>query len=103
MPTVRTTAELRDALERANLSGRVALHLPEGNVYLLNGTPLHISRIHVSLHSDGDGATLDAQGKSLHFETSLGGQLHLHRVHTRGGNAYVREGEPHDHGHHERK
>jgi hypothetical protein len=82
---VATTAQLRDALERSDANGRVTLYLPEGNVYPLNGTQLHIPSIHASLKSDGAGATLDAQGMSLHFDVAPGGQLHLHRVHTRGG------------------
>ena len=91
--TVNTTAQLRDALERPDANGRVALYLPEGNVYRLNGTQLQIRGIQVLLWSEGAGATLDAQGLSHHFVTSLGGQMHLHRVHTRG----VMVGLTHDH------
>ena len=85
MVTVNTTEQLRDELRRPNAKGHVALHLLEGHVYRLNGTQLHIDGIHASLHSDGVGATLDAEGKSLHWDVARGGQIHLHRVHTRGG------------------
>ena len=90
----------KGALERTDATRRVALHLPEGNVYRLNGTQLHIRNIHTSLHSEGVGATLDAQGISRHFDVAPGAQLHFHRVHTRGAMTGMAHGNgAHGHGH----
>ena len=60
----------------------VALHLPEGNSYQLGGAQLRVHNMNATLRSEGDGATLDAQGLSRHFDVALGGRLHLERVHT---------------------
>lgn len=76
-----------DALERGgDAKGRVTLHLPGGSLYRLDGTELRIHHLtHLSLQSEGTGATIDAQGLSRHFDCDRCPQLHLHRVRTQGG------------------
>ena len=97
--TVLTTAELRTALENPPPDGVVTLHLPQGNRYNLSGAQLRIHNINATLRSQGEGATLDAQGLSRHFDVALGGRLHLERVNLlhggfewTGGTALVRFG-----------
>ena len=87
LTTVNTTAELRHALANPPPNGRVALFLPEGNVYLLGGAQLRIHHINVSMASEGTGAILDAGGHSRHVDVALGGTLLLERIHLRHGGA----------------
>ena len=94
---INSTAVLRATFERPPADGRMSLLLRSG-VYKLT-RQLRVHRIDVSLRGEGEGATIDAQGFSRHFDVALGGRLHLERVHlinggsqASGGTALVRHG-----------
>ena len=46
----------------------------------------------MTLRSQGEGATIDAQGCSRHFDVSYGGELHLERVHLVNGGMQAKGG-----------
>jgi hypothetical protein len=83
---VHDTSALRRALSGVAPNSRVALYLPPAAVFRLGGTPLHVTNIELSLRSDADGATIDAQSLSRAFEVH-GGTLHLHTIHVANGRA----------------
>ena len=79
---VETTDELRAALVAG--SGLVYLHPA---VYALNGTPLNVSGLDVTLEGLGgeQGATLDAEGLSRAIDVFGGSRLTLRRIHVVNG------------------
>ena len=79
---VETTDELRTALDAG--SGLVYLH---PTVYALNGSPLNVSGLDVTLEGLGgeQGATLDAEGLSRAIDVTAGGRLTLRRIHVING------------------
>eukprot|EP00966_Prymnesium_polylepis_P184500 4276364-Prymnesium_polylepis.1 len=91
---------MRDAVTRPPANGQVHLHLPEGWRFTLGGEHIAVHHADVTLQvSDGEGAEIDAEGLSRHFDVALGGKLHLKKIHLvnggfemNGGNVLVRNG-----------
>ena len=77
MNLVATTEDLRHAINATAPGHPLALYLPEGVVFPLNGEPLTIGPISLLLQSDGAGATLDAQRLSRVFDIAMGCQLRV--------------------------
>ena len=65
-------------------NGKVRIYLAEGARYHLGGALLPVHHFDVTIIG-GDGATIDAEGLSRHFDVALGGKLHLENVHLTGG------------------
>jgi hypothetical protein len=87
---VSNATALRDALaQAAHGAGSVDLRLPEGAVIDLDGLAVVVPPgVSASLSSEGDGATLDAVGRSRVLEVH-GGYLMLRRVHLTGGRSQL--------------
>eukprot|EP00966_Prymnesium_polylepis_P291533 6733395-Prymnesium_polylepis.1 len=90
---------MRDAVARPPANGQVRLYLPAGSRFTLGGEHIAIHHADVTLASDGEGAEIDAEGLSRHFDVALGGKLHLEKVHLvnggfemSGGSVLVRNG-----------
>ena len=88
MPTgyrfVQTVAGLRLALRQPSIGAQVRIYLAERTLFRLGGALLPVHHYNVAIIG-GDGATIDAEGLSRHFDVALGGKLHLDNVHLTGG------------------
>ena len=71
-------------LRHPSPDGRVRIYLAEGTLLRLGGVQLLVRYYDVAIIG-GNGATIDAQGLSRHFQVSRSGTLHLENVHLTGG------------------
>jgi hypothetical protein len=71
-------------LRQPGLGGHVRIYLAEGTRFHLGGALLPVYHYDVVIIG-GNGAMIDAEGISRHFDVALGGRLHLENVHLTGG------------------
>eukprot|EP00966_Prymnesium_polylepis_P336503 7391605-Prymnesium_polylepis.7 len=81
---VQSVAALRNALRYPPADGRVRIYLAEAMRVRLGGVPLLVHHSDLAIIG-GDGAMIDAEGLSRHFDVALGGRLHLENMHLMGG------------------
>eukprot|EP00966_Prymnesium_polylepis_P206058 4774681-Prymnesium_polylepis.1 len=75
---VRTTRELWAAIHSIPPSGSADIYLCRGSTFLLEGIPIALrDQVNVHLWSDGEGATIDSEGRMSMFHVAPGVQLKL--------------------------
>ena len=88
--TVLSWIALQSAVQNANPGEQVILYLPEGVTYALDGQELSVTNgKNVTLSSVGEGAVLDANGTSRHFDVN-GASVQVNSIQLVGGSATVR-------------
>eukprot|EP00966_Prymnesium_polylepis_P329473 7385162-Prymnesium_polylepis.1 len=94
---VMTAAQLHSVIVSAPSLASLAIYLPAGSVLALGGAQIRVEGIDLRLISDGDGATLDAEGSSRIFVVKHGGRLQLEGItlvnggnQDNGGAMYIR-------------
>lgn len=77
----------------------VSIFLPQTSRFFLDGAPIVIHQSHVTIRSEGEGAIIDAEGLSRHFDVAFGARLHLENLRLvnggfemSGGSVLVRNG-----------
>ena len=72
-------------------SAQIRIYLSAGTLFQLGDARLSVRHYNVAIIG-GDGATIDAEGRSRHFDVALGGRLHLENIHLTGGGSQVMGG-----------
>ena len=90
--TIAKLDQLRGAIAAAPPRSMLELFLAPGTVLKLGGRPLTVSGFNLSLTSDGEGATLDAQQSSAVLDVQIGARVWLHAMTLANGKTAVAGG-----------